>query len=108
MDMPQIKMCEARDCAYNRGQQCHALAITIGDKRHPMCDTFTKSPEKAGDGDNTGRVGACRTSACQYNQDLLCSAQAIDVGAHKAKDWDCKTFEKRSKSSSMSSKKQGW
>jgi len=108
MQMPQIKMCEAKNCAYNRDQQCHAQAITIGDKRHPMCDTFTKSQEKAGDGGTIGCVGACRTSSCQHNQELLCTAQGIDVGAHKAADWDCKTYQKRSKSSGMGSSQQGW
>lgn len=94
MDMPPVRECLAEDCAYNRAHMCHALAITVGGKSHPKCDTYTRSDEKAGAMDSTGAVGACKTSSCRHNQELECRAQGISVGKHFMRDYDCKTYEK--------------
>ena len=95
MDMPSVKRCDAEECAYNKGRQCHALAITVGDEMHPRCDTFCAYSFKGGDSTQVGRVGACKVSDCTYNEKLECSASSIYVGPHMQKDFDCKTYEKR-------------
>lgn len=92
MKMPQISVCDATECAYNRENKCHALAITVGDSGCPMCDTAIKSQQKAGDMSSTGSVGACKTSQCEYNSSLECTAAKIKVGMHGSHA-DCMTFE---------------
>lgn len=91
MDVPRISQCEAENCAYNRSKQCHAIAITVGDKSHPMCDTFIQSPTKGGDNSATGMVGACKVSVCEYNEMLECHAPQIDLSMHQGHA-DCATF----------------
>jgi hypothetical protein len=78
LEMPEVAGCEATECAYNRDHLCRALAITVGDGTHPMCDTafhagmHTRSENIAG-------VGACKVSQCRHNNDLECQADAIQV-----------------------------
>ena len=91
MSMSKITACEALDCSYNRSKECHALAITVGDMNHPMCDTFLKTSQKGGDMDRTGAVGACKVDSCKHNQSLECSAPDIKLGLHEGHA-DCKTF----------------
>ena len=91
MEMVKVSQCDAIECSYNLEQQCHALAITIGNMVDPKCDTFCTCPMKGGDISRTGSVGACKVEACTYNQSLECSAPSISVG-HKAQDIDCLTF----------------
>ena len=43
--MPHIQTCEMTDCAYNKHKQCHAVAITVGDEKAPICDTFWAKKE---------------------------------------------------------------
>jgi hypothetical protein len=31
LEIPAVQVCDATSCAYNVGQNCHALAITIGE-----------------------------------------------------------------------------
>jgi hypothetical protein len=111
MEMPKIKKCDAKECAYNKEQTCHAMAVTIGDKQsHPRCDTFIAMTQKAGDSSTTGCIGACRASQCQHNESLECRASSIEVGAHKAHDWDCKTFSKKEQQSQSrsQSRQEAW
>lgn len=92
MDMSNITKCSVEECSYNKQQQCHALAITVGDQDDPRCDTFLPAGRKGGDSANTGKVGACKVSVCKYNDSLECNAGQIEVG-HKAGTAYCLTFE---------------
>lgn len=93
--MPKVADCSVTECAYNTGQSCHALAITVGEgSQDPACDTYFPSSTHGGVKDVTAGVGACKTSDCQYNQDFECTAQSIHVG-HKGDQVDCLTFEMR-------------
>ncbi|MDA8170207.1 MAG: DUF1540 domain-containing protein [Nitrospiraceae bacterium] len=93
MQMSLVKSCNVSDCAYfKQGNQCHAMAITVGGP-HPYCDTFFRSSGKGG-AEQTGAVGACKVDNCKYNIKLECSAEGIDVGAHEDHA-DCKTFSPR-------------
>ncbi|HEU0265545.1 MAG TPA: DUF1540 domain-containing protein [Geobacterales bacterium] len=90
MKMSKITTCEAKECSYNRNMKCHALAITVGDMSHPMCDTFLKGSSKGGDSDSTGQVGACKVESCSHNKSLECSSPVITMGMHNGHA-DCKT-----------------
>jgi len=92
MNMAKVTDCDMGECAYNRNQECHALAITIGNEGEPRCDTFVKCEQQGGDALATAGVGACKTSECRYNADLECCAPSIQV-AHTQGHPDCKTFE---------------
>ena len=91
MEMPKISTCDVSECAYNKDNCCHALAITIGDPAGPKCDTFCASTVKGGDMMATGSVGACKCSRCNYNMDLECQASSISVG-YRQNEVDCLTF----------------
>lgn len=91
MQMPKVRQCQVTECAYNSGQMCHAMAITIGNEAHPRCDTFCRFPMKGGDVSCTGSVGACKTSSCMYNMSLECQAPDISVG-YGEDEVDCLTF----------------
>ncbi|MFF5157657.1 DUF1540 domain-containing protein [Streptomyces sp. NPDC000348] len=91
MEMPVVNECSVDDCAYNRNHVCHALAITVGDVRHPRCDTFFTSSAKGGDPSTTGRVGACKVSGCRHNVDFECRAPGITVGFQQS-EVDCLTY----------------
>ena len=72
MDMVMVTRCDATECAYNMGDSCHAMAITIGGKTDRKCDTFLSSSAKGGIPDVTAGVGACKVSICTYNKNLEC------------------------------------
>ncbi|OQA04128.1 MAG: hypothetical protein BWY69_00098 [Planctomycetes bacterium ADurb.Bin401] len=96
MQMPHVQTCDMTDCAYNKHNQCHASAITVGDAEtnSAMCDTFwskSQSSCKAGDPTQMGHVGACRMSECMYNDRLQCAAAGVTVG-HKSEKACCMTF----------------
>jgi len=95
MEMPKILQCDATECAYNRNQECHAMAITVGDGANPRCDTFWQASTKGGVLNIIGGVGACRATACRYNQSLGCSASGINVGHDAGGEVDCLTFQMR-------------
>ena len=92
MNMPEVSKCDMSECSYNEGNQCHALAITIGDQTNPMCDTFLKGSTHGGDPSSTAKVGACKVSVCKFNKSLECSASSVEVG-HRGQDAYCMTFE---------------
>ena len=72
--MPKVIDCNAAVCAYNKENQCHALAITIGDGVHPNCDTGIITDKKGGVPNMTGKVGACKVDGCQFNTSFECAA----------------------------------
>ncbi|OHB50063.1 MAG: hypothetical protein A2Y10_14015 [Planctomycetes bacterium GWF2_41_51] len=97
MQMPHVQTCDMTDCAYNKHNQCHAKAITVGDAetQSPMCDTFWSKNQssniKAGDPTQMGHVGACRMSDCMYNDRLECAAEGVTIG-HRSDKASCLTF----------------
>ncbi len=94
MEMPAVTECAVEPCAYNRGRDCHALAITVGNVRHAHCDTFFVAPSKGGDSSSSGRVGACKMSDCTHNVDFECQAPNITVGFQQ-NGVDCLTYQPR-------------
>ncbi len=94
MKMCSVSECEVAECAYNMAKACHAMAITIGDGAHPMCDTFFKSSIHGGVKNQTAGVGACKVSACCHNTDFECEAESIHVGYCEGHG-DCMTFAAR-------------
>ena len=93
MSMPRILDCNMKDCSYNDGEECHAIAITIGSSS-PMCDTFMAGESKGGVKDMRGSVGACKIDMCKFNESLECSAQEVHVGKHEDHA-ECDTFQNR-------------
>jgi hypothetical protein len=91
---PKVLDCEVIECSYNVNKACHAVAITVGDQGHPMCDTFFKTSQKGGAMDITGSVGACKESDCKFNKSLECSASGIHVANHMDHA-DCSTYARR-------------
>ncbi len=91
-NMATIKECSVTDCAYNKHNSCHTLAITVGGPEEcPHCDTYTVSAHSGGIMDTRGGVGACKVASCSFNNSLECSAHSIAIGWH-ANHPDCKTF----------------
>jgi len=94
MEMPIVSECDVTDCSYNKDNKCHAMAITIGDSVHPICDTYCTSSRKGVDTTCMASVGACKTTTCIHNAGLECSASEICVGFNNG-EIDCLTFESR-------------
>ena len=94
MKMCSVSGCEIAECAYNRDQACHAMAITVGDGAYPMCDTFFKFFTHGGVENQTAVVGARKVSACCHNMDFECGAESIHVG-YCGGHGDCMTFATR-------------
>ncbi|WP_010693249.1 DUF1540 domain-containing protein [Saccharopolyspora spinosa] len=92
MEMPLVNKCTAGNCAFNHGQNCHALAITIGHPLRAQCDTFCTAPVEGGVPDVVGHVGACKMSDCRYNDHLECQAPGISVG-YEQDIVDCLTYQ---------------
>ena len=92
MKMPVINQCDANQCAYNSDNQCHAMAITIGDGNNPLCDTAFKYSTKGGVPKLTGGVGACKVTSCMFNKSLECSSEGIEVKMH-SNNAECNTFQ---------------
>ena len=90
--MTSITECDVTNCAYNKHNSCHTLAITIGGPEVcPQCDTFVDSAQPGGVPDMRAGVGACKVAACMHNVSLECNASSIKVGRHMGHP-DCKTF----------------
>jgi hypothetical protein len=95
MRMPEVSECTVTECAYNTDQNCHAMAITIGeDPDDPTCDTYFESDIHGGVQDVIAGVGACKASDCQHNDSFECTAPSIQVG-FRQDQVDCLTFEMR-------------
>lgn len=92
MKMPDVTECSAESCAYNKGMECHAIAITVGEPAgDPACDTFFEAEQHGGVDDMTAGVGACKLSDCSFNTNYECSASSITVGMMDGQA-DCMTF----------------
>ncbi len=89
--MVKIVECSVGECAYNRENMCHTMAITVGNGIAHKCDTFCPSPGKGGDPNAMGAVGACKAESCRFNQSLECTATGIRVG-REGSLIDCLTF----------------
>lgn len=95
MKMAKVKRCEISKCAYNSSNQCHTMAITVGDEpNRPMCDTFCTAGMKGGDEKILAGVGACKVSECSFNTTLECQSPDIRVG-HKGDAVVCMTYSPR-------------
>ncbi|WP_298267301.1 DUF1540 domain-containing protein [Geobacter sp.] len=93
--MTTITECDVTDCAYNKHNSCHTLAITVGGPEAcPSCDTYVVSRETGGIPDTRGGVGACKVASCMHNESLECSASRVTIGWHEGHA-DCKTFHSR-------------
>jgi hypothetical protein len=93
--MPKISACDVQDCSYNKNQECHALAITVGGPEVcACCDTYLHSSKKGGVAETTGGVGACKVDACSFNSSFECSAPGIRVELQHGHA-DCTTFKNR-------------
>jgi hypothetical protein len=81
--MPVITECKAEECAYNRNRLCHARAITIGDGKHPACDTYFctshSSEQHIMNKNIIAGIGACKVQSCQYNVDYECFGENISI-----------------------------
>lgn len=91
--MTKVVSCQAANCSFNGDEQCHALAINIGDDE-PQCDTFIGTGPKCASFGTGGGVGACKVRTCQFNDCMMCSAPEIRVSW--AADARCDTFRPRS------------
>lgn len=94
IDMPYVESCSIRNCAYNKDNECHARAITIGDGTHPGCDTSFLEASTHTHAKSLAGVGACKVSSCLFNNDLECSADSITVSMKK-KTIQCMTYQTR-------------
>jgi hypothetical protein len=91
IEMPLVKSCNVENCGFNKNNNCHAKAITIGDYTNPGCDTFMNSEEHAQESVRIAGVGACKVSGCKYNKDFECYAENISVSFKKGKI-NCQTY----------------
>jgi hypothetical protein len=91
VEMPPVRSCSARQCAYNVNQSCHAKAITVGDVTNPECDTFLQSGSHNKEANRVAGVGACKVTGCRFNADFECTAESIQVGV-KDNKINCLTY----------------
>lgn len=84
-----VLTCTASDCSFNRGLECYAKQIAVGDD-HPKCDTYTQDmmaqPSKT-----EGIVMSCGVTQCNFNDQQHCGARGITVEMHQ-QHADCATF----------------
>lgn len=95
--MPKVLDCNMGNCAYNKDNMCHAMAITIGDTpSNPACDTFIETAaHDGGFPDVVASVGACRASDCCHNEHLECMADNVHVTNNPQSSPSCSTFSLR-------------
>lgn len=93
IEMPVVRRCDVKTCAYNLERGCHARAITIGDPPHPACDTFLRAARHPR-GEPKAGVGACKIASCVHNVDFECQAESIRVGLH-GDHGQCETYSPR-------------
>ena len=91
IEMPLVSQCDAKECGYNIGNNCHAKAITIGDYVNPGCDTYFNEKIHNKETKRVAGVGACKVDACKFNSDFECVADNIAIGMIK-KNVTCLTF----------------
>ena len=61
-EMVRITSCNVTECAYNKHNACHTLAITVGGPSDPCpsCDTYLSTSQKGGIMDVQGGVRVCQ------------------------------------------------
>ena len=91
IEMPLVSACSVNQCAYNRENNCHARAITIGDAMRPGCDSFLAAAEHTHMLQYAG-IGACKMGDCKFNEDLECTADSVNVGL-SANNANCLTYQ---------------
>lgn len=91
MEMVKVNGCDANECAFNQGNKCHALAITVGGGTDHECDTYWPDKAKGGLSDAECSVGACKVPGCKFNNNLMCTAPGVTVG-HAGQVVDCLAF----------------
>ncbi|MEH0936328.1 DUF1540 domain-containing protein [Micromonospora psammae] len=94
IEMPRVQECTVVSCAYNRTNDCHAFAITVGSSDHARCHTFVELPVRGGIEQLIAQVGACSRSDCRHNSELECHAPAITVAPDEDMA-DCVTYQSR-------------
>lgn len=85
-----VLTCTATDCAYNRGIECFAPQIRVGED-HPTCDTYEKGMAGSEASNAEGFVANCGVLQCHFNESKQCGARGITVDMH-AQHADCATF----------------
>jgi hypothetical protein len=95
MKIKDVKIldCMENECIYNKNNQCHTRAITIGSEC-ACCDTFMKGSKKCGFEKTTGIIGACRVADCMYNESMECNADGVHIEVHSNHP-DCVTFKQK-------------
>lgn len=76
--LPNVLDCNAKECSYNRENECHAGAINVGNDK-PLCDTFYNIPVSGGYNNIKPKVGACKVVKCKHNNELECDSSGIHV-----------------------------
>ena len=94
IDMPFVDTCSISECGYNKDNNCHARAITIGDSVHPGCDTSFLGAPSHTHANSVAGVGACKVTSCNFNNDLECNADSISVSM-KENSIQCITYQAR-------------
>lgn len=90
IEVPEVQRCEVSECAYNRQNACHALAITVGDLTGHLCDTSI-SMGRHTQHKGTAGIGACRAVDCIHNDDFECQADGVRIGMPGGQA-ECTTF----------------
>ncbi len=93
MEMPKVVSCNVIECAYNQNDQCHAMAVNVGEEK-PVCGTFYESSQKCTGMEASAGVGACKMDDCIYNDCLMCAADSIEV-EWQDENAKCLTFKRR-------------
>lgn len=90
--MSRIAECDVTDCAYNKHNSCHTLAITVGGRKSVRSATPMSSARTAAVFRICMGVGACKVASCKHNELLECNAFTVKIGWHQNHP-DCRTFE---------------
>ena len=98
MKMVTISKCNVSTCAYNKGESCHTLGITVGP--HAECNTYVHASSRGGFPGIQGGIGACLTSNCKFNDKLECQAAEVVVAVDD-KHGDCQTFQMKGKQDAL-------
>lgn len=95
--MPEVSECSVQACGFNKNSNCHARAITIGERNVPECGTFFTTSDISAHAKSEGRisgVGACKIADCIHNDDYECMANDIVV-AFSHDHANCQTYARR-------------
>ena len=86
MSATKVNTCTVSDCAYNKGQSCHAMGITIDNPTKATCATFTPATNGVGGMETViASIGACKATSCVNNKGMMCSADSVKIGMSEGK-----------------------